>query len=983
MKIKNNRNSSLLLILTVAGVFFTLLYYTYLSYIQYKEQNYGVKHIVLVDKIDTLLSHIDKERTCSAIYMGTNHKEDLAKLENYRIFVNSGLQEIFEILSKDENLLTYQSVIRDISGNLIYTRSLVNVLSMDYYHILFENYTNKVAKPLMGIIKHFSEASFIPKSYFELLTVEENLYAEKSFIAFLLSGQKVMNNQDLLRWEYLLENDITPNQSLGRLNTLRGEIFINSLTGGYRVTLKNWIEVNSQKNKIIKQSKWTVIAKVKKSIEDTQSTLKYTTLKYILSSIALFIILMILFFLYNTSIQNNRLLIDTLSDLESDLDANQREEIKKVLKKNDTIAIYRFLVNAIKEPNRAKDHFLANMSHEIRTPLNGIIGFTNILKETELKEDQQEFLAIIEESSNSLISIVNDILDFSKVASGKIEIENIAFNVMAKFEASIDSYAAKAAQKDIDLNLLIDPNLPTELMGDVTKISQVIINLLSNAVKFTDRGGRVDIRIEQINELDDEVRVKFSIIDSGIGMSLAEQEKVFDAFSQADASTSRKFGGTGLGLTISKKFVSLMGGELKLISKEEEGTRFYFSLNLEKSPSSAKRETLNLTHLNTVYVTLPNQKGMIENLQVYIEYSGSNFKTENYTDILAMKTAQLPDILFIDHHHLKDEAIISSLAELDTKTVLISTAEIEKCECNIKDKISKVLYKPVNFSKTVRSLKIVKKELAFVLDNIAEVNDIGSTKVFKNISALVVEDNLINQKLLKSILNSFDIKVAIANNGLEALNLRKEYHYDIIFMDIQMPVMDGVESTIKIIEYEQFNEKSHIPIIALTANTLASDKERYLKIGMDKYLKKPIDVADLTAIIEEYFPIKEIRDVMPLNDYAGIGESVMPNVILYKETALTAKIYAAVLSNLGYSVDAYSAMDKFLENLEKQSYKFALFDAKPFRSINSENFVVELIRNSGATPIAFVEKKSESNCCETLGSVGRANEISEKLRKCG
>ena len=986
MKIKNNRSSSILLILTVIVLFLTLLYYTYLSYNKYKEQSYVVNNIMLTDKITTALNYIDKERTLSAIYMGTNQKEDLSKLEKYRLLVDSELEEISTIVSKNKKISIHQSIIKNIFTDLIYTRSRVNILSLNYQHILFENYSNKVSKPLMDIVNTLLNTSSIPDNYFKLLIVKENLYAEKSFISFILSGHKAMNYQDLLRWEHLLEKD-TLSTKLGKLTYLRGEIFLNSSTGFYGTTLKKWIEVNAKKNEIIEKMEQTVLVKVKKSIEIKLSLLKRNIIKYGVVSLLLFIIFIILFLLYKKSLNDSRLLIDTLSDLESDLDENQREEIKRVLNQNDTLAIYRFLINAIKEPSRAKDHFLANMSHEIRTPLNGIIGFTNILKETDLKEDQQEFLAIIEESSNNLISIVNDILDFSKVASGKVEIENVSFDVMKKFEASIDSYAAKAAQKNIDLNLLIDPNLPTELMGDVTKISQVIINLLSNSVKFTDEGGRVDIEIKQVLEQNNKVTLKFSITDSGIGMSPEEQEKVFDSFSQADASTSRKFGGTGLGLTISKKFVALMGGDLELTSKEGEGTTFFFSLDLEKSPNATTREVTDFSHLNISYVTVPNRDWVTENLQTYIGYNGSSLNAVNYKDILSLKSSELPDILFVDHQYIADEKIIASLCEVDTKVILISTAEIEKCDCEMKNRVAKILYKPVNFSKTVRSLNIVKKETLSVKDTVSielsEIDNIGSTRVFKNISALIVEDNIINQKLLKRILNNFDITVTLANNGLEALNFRKKYSYDIIFMDIQMPVMDGVESTQKIIEYEEFNEESHVPIIALTANTLAYDKDKYLEAGMDKYLKKPIDVSELTTIIEEYFPIKEIRDIMPIHEHIDTKQSSIPAVILYKETELTAKIYSAVLNNLGYSVDMYSSTDKFLKNLEAQSYKFALFDAKPFRAINSENFLVDLIIDSGATPIAFVEKKSENDYCETLDSIGRANEISEKLYRCG
>jgi signal transduction histidine kinase/CheY-like chemotaxis protein len=984
IKIKNNRNSSFFLIILVAGVFLTLLYYSYLSYLNYKEKRHTLEHISLIEKVDNILSNIDKERTCSAIYMGTNHKSDLEELEKYRNLVNVGLEEIFGLLQRERHPLLDKLRLRDISGSLIYTRSLVNVFSIDYQHILFENYATKIVKPFVDIVKYLRKISSISDDYFQLLVEQENLYSEKSFVTFMLSGQKVMNHQDLLKWEYLIENDTLINVDLEILTTLRGEIFLNSSIGMYTVPLKRWIEVNTHKNNIIQERKNSILSEMKKSINSELSALTYQMFKYLLASLALFIILIILSFLYRKSLQNNRLLIDTLSDLESDLNVHQREEIKKVLKKNDTIAIYRFLVNAIKEPSRAKDHFLANMSHEIRTPLNGIIGFTNILKETELKEDQQEFLAIIEESSNNLISIVNDILDFSKVASGKVEIENIAFNVMEKFEASIDSYAAKAAQKNIDLHLLIDPTLPVELMGDATKISQVIINLLSNAVKFTEEGGRVDIKIEQVTVIDNHVRLRFSIKDSGIGMSLKEQEKVFDAFSQADASTSRKFGGTGLGLSISKKFVSLMGGELALTSTEGKGTTFYFFLDLEKSPTSIEKEIPDLSDINALYVTLVEEDKINKNLQTYISYTGAKFETIDYKSLLTMGGSQLPDIIFIDHQYINNEKIITSLCELDTKSILISTAEIEKCNCEIKDKISKILYKPINFSKTLRSLNIVKREKVLREENhskgeVAELKAIKTTRVFKNVSALVVEDNFINQKLLSSILGNFDINVTLANNGLEALTLSKKNQYDIIFMDIQMPIMDGVESTQKIIEFEQENNLIHVPIVALTANILDSDRKRYLEIGMDRYLRKPVDVSHLMAIIEEYFPIKEIRDSIYLDNCGKKSKGQSDKLILYKETSLTGKIYTAVLNNLGYSVDFYGSTDEFLEHLDKDNYKFALFDAKLFTNINSEHIVVDLIRKSGATPIAFVDKKGENSYCETLDSIGHANEISEKL----
>ena len=989
MKIKNSKVISSLLLVVVAGLVGILLYYSSISYNIYKERESGLGHILLIDKIEKVLNRIDSERVYSAIYMGTKYKNDLESLKLSRIEVDREINSIKSFIKENEELFVYKGTLNEVSKNLNYSRTRVDVFSADYRDTLYENYFRKVTKPMMDLLDKITKNSLIANNgkrfldYSTLLIQKENLSMENSFIAFILSSSIKMNHQDLVLWEHLLNSDTTVNIALSKL---RGDIFLDSDDGKYSVLVKDWIESIQKKIDKIEGIEGRLLAQARREIDIEISAIEQQTIKYISASFALLLILFILSYLFYSNIKNSRMLTDTLSDLEADLDEHQREEIKRVLKKNDTIAIYKFLVNAIKEPSRAKDHFLANMSHEIRTPLNGIIGFTNILKETELKEEQKEFVNIIEESSNNLIHIVNDILDFSKVTAGKVELENIPFDVMEKFEASVDSYAAKATQKNINLNLFIDPAIPVKLVGDGTKISQVIINLLSNAVKFTDENGEVYISIRMIDNSDSSVKLQFFVRDTGIGMTQKQQSKIFDAFSQADASTSRKFGGTGLGLTISSKFVSLMGGKLEVESKVGEGTKFFFSLDLKKTEKSQKRViSKELQSLNVAYITLHDVEKKSSNLQKYVEYIGATYKEYNYLEILEMDSNTLPDLIFVDHQEIKDEKIIGSIVTLETKTALISTAEIERCNCALKNEISKLIYKPINFSKILRALSIVKPKVStidIVKQKVTEVDDIASLKVFKNVSALVVEDNVINQKLIQNILSNFDISVTLSSNGEEALKLRMENSYDIIFMDIQMPIMDGVESTKRIIKYEKENKLEHIPIVALTANVIKSDRDMYLSIGMDRYLKKPIDVAALTAIIEEYFPIKEIRDSMPLKNQPTVEESEKYKIILYKETELTAKIYAAVLGNLGYSVDRFSSEDRFLEQLDSKEYKFALFDAKPFREVNSDGMIVELIRDSGATPIAFVERDNNSNYCETLKPVGHVNEISNKLRKC-
>ncbi len=865
------------------------------------------------------------------------------------------------------------------------------------------NYINSIDKDdnILHIKKLISKANIEDNlkisSFTNLLELEENLNREKSFISSILTSSKKMTDEDLLHWEAFVKNDVLPDFSnikdillRSKLDSMlekkyfvtlckveRGRVFVGLINGKYSISNKEWIDSFTKKIDRLIELEEVILSDINGVINENTEVAKNKFYKSLMTFAILFTLLLIAIYVYYIIDKNSQLLSDTLKDIEEDLDEKQKTEIKEVLKKNDTQEIYKFLANAIKEPSRAKDYFLANMSHEIRTPLNGIIGFTNILKDTELDEEQSEFINIIEESSNNLLTIVNDILDFSKVSAGKVELENISFNVMEKFEASVDSYAAKADEKDIDLSLYIDPNLPVELVGDSNKISQIMVNLLSNAVKFTKSGGAINVTIEKKSETSKDVSVYFAVKDTGIGISKEQQSKIFDAFSQADASTSRKFGGTGLGLTISSKFVELMGGELTIDSKEGVGTTFSFLITLNKSDKSTRRVIPKLSSLRVAYIG-ETKNSIDKNLERYISYTRANLKKYDYEDIFAKKESLSEDIIFVEHSTIKNSTEMRSLLEFNAKVILLTNTKIKTFKSNIKDKIAKTIYKPINFTKTIKALDINHSSDSSFNKEIAKVKTINSNKVFKGLNVLVAEDNIINQKLIKSILTGFDIDVTIANNGEEAVEQYKKEQYDIILMDIQMPILTGVEASQKILKYEKENSLKHTPIVALTANVIESDKRKYLTSGMDRYLKKPIDVEELIAIIEEYFPIQKLRDSLDL-EYKSTKNCKKLNIILYKELDLTGKIYSAVLNNLGYNVDTYSDTNEFVEQLNKKKYSFALFDDAPFRKINSDELVVEIIRDSGAIPITFVEKENSNNCCATLHLLDGVKEIEHKL----
>ena len=378
---------------------------------------------------------------------------------------------------------------------------------------------------------------------------------------------------------------------------------------------------------------------------------------------------------------------------------------------------------------KSTELFLASMSHEIRTPLNGIIGMTEVLDETPLSEEQKEHVSMIRESSNNLRVIVNDVLDVSKLNAGKMELESIPFDLFKKIEASVGIFKPKIEEKEIKLDLSLDPKIPRSVIGDPTRLSQVIINLASNAIKFTDKGGNIDVSAEYIGQEEDEVTFKVSVSDSGIGLTKEQQEKIFEAYSQATASTARKSGGTGLGLTISSKIMNAMGTELEVESEEGEGATFFFVLTLK-----------------------------------------------------------------VDRESFRPEAVEKKI----------------------------------------------------------EVQAEAEPQSLKEINVLVAEDNPINQKLIKIVLEKLGLHVTLAANGQEAYDARVNGNYDLIFMDIQMPVMGGVESTHSILAYEKENGKAHIPIIALTANALPGDKEKYISEGMDDYATKPLDVKEIKKLIKQY-----------------------------------------------------------------------------------------------------------------------------------
>ena len=618
------------------------------------------------------------------------------------------------------------------------------------------------------------------------------------------------------------------------------------------------------------------------------------------------------------------------------------------------------------EANASKSLFLANMSHEIRTPLNGIVGFTELLKSTGLNEEQKEFVNIVEKSSENLLSIINNILDLSKIESDKTDLDIIIFDPIVEFENAVETYGMRASEKNIELDFFLDPTIDKKLLGDSVKIKEVLINLLSNAIKFTDFGGKIKVEIKKISTIDNQTEISFSIEDNGVGMTKEQQLNVFSAFTQADVSITRKYGGTGLGLTISTKFLDLMGSELKLESEKEKGTRFYFNVVFEEVLESTELAlSYNFKDLNICKYNyeLPIQQDIY--LTQYLEHynvSSNTFKTPS--DLKKCNENETINSIWIDVDN-SDEELLKSIYKINSHKVILlasfsNRAHFEKLDINV----AKILYKPITPTKVIQGLNATENSnKAITLEN---QNSVAFEKVKFEGNILVAEDNFINQKLIKQVLLKYGVTVELANNGLEAFEKRKNNNYDLIFMDIQMPVMDGVEATHEIINYEVEEKLDHIPIVALTANALNGDRERFLEQGLDEYIPKPIETNELLYILKKFLkpqtgeeaveaPLNEPLESVDNKTEASKNEGIVllgeenssdnltileeelpqkkresiPNdkkILILKKNPLEAQILSKVIANMNYDIEIVHKANELENFIDNEEYDMLLID---------------------------------------------------------
>ena len=566
--------------------------------------------------------------------------------------------------------------------------------------------------------------------------------------------------------------------------------------------------------------------------------------------------------------------------------------------------------------NRSKSEFLANMSHEIRTPLNSITGFIELLMRSRLDDDQKEYLGIIKSSASNLLEIINDILDFSKIESHKLELNKVEFNPFTEFESVVRLFNVKAGQKGMRFFSFIDPRIPEKIVSDPLRIKQVLSNLLSNAIKFTPEDGMVMIEINLSRNKDGFCLINFSVADTGIGIPERKQKQIFDAFTQADSSITRRFGGSGLGLSISSSLIRLLGSEIVVESVMGVGSKFYFTLEAEVGNDSSPADLIRSSGIYACIITGNTEDYSFKNLEAYLTACGCEIKL---CSGLSSASDSGCDVIFI----VQPPFPLQSLSAADFNYIKIPVVVIYDKDDYLPE-VRELFYEALNHPitpdiifKALSGIAALKKgEKKLPEENEAQVNFKFSGKV------LVGEDNSINQKLMMLLLKDYGLEVDLAGNGLAVFEKFRKDKYDLVLMDINMPAADGLETAHMIRDYEREKKYDITPIVALTAKTLKGDREMIAESGMNDYLSKPVEMDKLEAVLLKFLPIvkfekysEEIYEEED-NNSAAVYYDV-------KNTAAELKIPVNVLLNIGrdFFEDTLKTVDEIKKAAESSSYK--------------------------------------------------------------
>ncbi|MDX1809388.1 MAG: ATP-binding protein [Sulfurospirillaceae bacterium] len=999
MKLKMQNTLKIIGMYPILILFIFSSYFLYISYIEYNKAINFENKLVSIKVLDDLSENIAAERGLSSTYIASNGHIAKEALMQQRLNVNKSIKRFYNYYKVNKSNANIKQII-SLLNQITIVRTRINSLKdVDFNKIFFSFYSqiNRYILDEVGSLKDIVTNSKIVS----LETSLTNLYndieytgQERDFIAKIISQYVPFTDNDVKTWLNISSKTSTFNYSKikdpvskMRITTLfnsrvdkkvfadvldaRKDIVLASQSGEYLIDPTLWFSLMTKKIKLLQQSSRII----QQSLSSEIQNYKNQNIGQLISAGATWlisIVFMIMGIILSKQFRSNIAGLEGVFKKVEEL-AETKQEVDFSTSDGMTSA-YQIIDQAVeniakekdnaKEASAAKSIFLANMSHEIRTPLNGIIGFTELLKNNELDGESREFVEVIEKSSENLLEIINNILDLSKVESNKVEIDEILFSPIKEFENAIEVYGPKASEKGIHLSSYIDPSLSNYIKGDSTKIKEVLINLMSNAVKFTSEDGYITTEIKRVDtpSAEGKVKINFSVQDTGIGIEKDKLKDIFNAFSQADSTITRKFGGTGLGLTISSKYIELMGGTLALESEQGKGTKFYFTLEFEESTSSDKDYKNGFKEYScAILSSTDSPKPHSQFIYNYFSYFGSGVNF--YNDFGTLKDLIYrsgSNIIVADYSEIGEEEL-NEYKKIKLPIIIILKSSQQSKFDKLKSKYITPVYEPINMSKIIKILEASKdilpvKEVPVKIKPSLDSKTFG-TKFKANI--LVAEDNEINQKLIKRTLEDLGLSITIAENGLRAFEMRKKNDYDLIFMDIAMPVMDGVIATQEILKYESENNLSHVPIVAITANALKGDRERFMNEGLDEYITKPIkkesilsvlnmfihDKIDLseeetvnTAEEEKLKPIADEGSLKqeqptveqePLNEQEEVIEDTKKEeakILVFKKSVIESKIFASIISKSHKNVDTAKSIDDFEEKIKNKIYNLIILD---------------------------------------------------------